>query len=163
MIANERQVFCGGITIDTDLNNKMKLSNMLPKHKHKDQIFNHVSKTQSQKSNSQKCFQNTITETKFSNIFPKHKHKDKIIKPATGNVPNTAGPTVSGRKILYSLLVHYLCTIVSLAQPLHNKLLGKTLSSLYFTSSSHLTQARPFAHRTEDSWTNGDPSTGTKL
>ena len=39
--------FCGGITIDTDLNNKMKLSNMLPKHKHKDQIINHVSKTQS--------------------------------------------------------------------------------------------------------------------
>ena len=150
---------------------------MLPKHKHKDQIVNHFSKTQSQKSNSQKCFQNTITETKFSNIFPKHKHKDKIIKPATGNVPNTAGPTVSGRKILYSLLVHnlvhYLCTIVPLctisvqlspcAQPLHNKLLGKTISSLYFTSSSHLTQARPFAHRTEDSWTNGDPSTGTKL
>ena len=55
--------FCGGITIDTDPNNKMKLSNMLPKHKHKDQIISHVSKTQSQKSNSQKCFQNTNTET----------------------------------------------------------------------------------------------------
>ena len=77
MFANEQQVFfCGGITIDTDPNNKMKLSNMLPKHKHKDQIISHVSKTQSQKSNSQKCFQNTNTETKFSNIFPKQKHKD---------------------------------------------------------------------------------------
>ena len=66
LFANEQQVFfCGGITIDTDPNNKMKLSNMLPKHKHKDQIISHISKTQSQKSNSQKCFQKQSQRPNF--------------------------------------------------------------------------------------------------
>ena len=81
LFANEQQVFfCGGITIDTDPNNKMKLSNMLPKHKHKDQIINHVSKTQTQRSNYQTCVQNTNTKIKLSNMCPKQKHRDQIIK-----------------------------------------------------------------------------------
>ena len=156
--------FCGGITIDTDLNNKMKLSNMLPKHKHKDQLINHVSKTQSQKSNSQKCFQNTITETQFL----KKNFQNTNTKIKLSNLRRGMSQTQPGQQFLEEkFYIVSLCTIfVQLspcAQPLHNKLLGKTTSSLYFTSSSHLTQARPFAHRTEDSWTNGDPSTGTKL
>ena len=127
---------------------------MFPKHNHKNQILRNVSKTQSQRPNFQTFFQNTNTKIKLSNL-------------RRGMSQTQPGQQFLEEKFYIVSLCTTLWTIfVQLppcAQPLHNKLLGKTTSSLYFTSSSHLTQARPFAHRTEDSWTNGDPSTGTKL
>ena len=53
---------------------------MFPKHNHKNQILKNVSKTQTQRPNFQKVFQNKNTKIELSNMFPKHKHKDQIIK-----------------------------------------------------------------------------------
>ena len=127
---------------------------MFPKHNLKKQILKNVSKTQSQRPNFQTFFQNTNTKIKLSNL----RRGMSQTQPGQQFLEEKFS-IVSLSTILYTIFVQ----LSPCAQPLHNKLLGKTTSSLYFTSSSHLTQARPFAHRTEDSWTNGDPSTGTKL
>ena len=131
-------------------NTKIKLSIMFPKHNHKNQILKNVSKTQSQRPNFQTFFENTNTKIKLSNL-------------RRGMSQTQPGQQFLEEKFYIVSLCTIFVQLSPCAQPLHNKLLGKTISSLYFTSSSHLTQARPFAHRTEDSWTNGDPSTGTKL
>ena len=106
---------------------KIKLSNMFPKHKHNDQIIKHVSKTQTQRSNYQTCVQNKNTEIKLSN-FTNTKIK-------LSNLRRGMSQTQPGQQFLEEkFYIVSLCTIfVQLspcAQSLHNKLLGKTTSSL---------------------------------
>ena len=72
--------FCGGITIDTDPNNKMKLSNMLPKHKHKDQIIKHVSKTKTQRSNYQISQTQRLNYQTCDGECPKHSRANSFWK-----------------------------------------------------------------------------------
>ena len=110
-------------------NTKIKLSNMFPKHKHNDQIIKHVSKTQTQRSNYQTCVQNKNTEIKLSN-FTNTKIK-------LSNLRRGMSQTQPGQQFLEEkFYIVSLCTIfVQLspcAQSLHNKLLGKTTSSLLY-------------------------------
>ena len=107
---------------------------MFPKHNLKNQILKNVSKTQSQRPNFQTFFQNTNTKIKLSNL-------------RRGMSQTQPGQQFLEEKFYIVSLSTILCTIfVQLspcAQPLHNKLLGKTTSSLYFTSSSPLYTSAP--------------------
>ena len=128
---------------------------MFPKHKHRDQIFKQFSKTKTQRLNYQICFQNTNTTIKLSNMCQKHKHKDQTTKNLQNknteiklsNFTNTKiklsnlrrgmSQTQPGQQFLEEkFYIVSLCTIfVQLspcAQSLHNKLLGKTTSSLLY-------------------------------
>ena len=65
---------------DRDPNNKMKLSNMFPKHKHNDQIIKHVSKTKTQRSNYQISQTQRLNYQTCDGECPKHSRANSFWK-----------------------------------------------------------------------------------